>query len=514
MATNPTLGDFYDANNGNIWLQPDDLNSTMQRLACHDIGDIDEPFGDITQRYCADPTQPGQWRVVHVSQGPPERVTTDITVPLGKTSDYLEQVSCAFPAYVVMSKSPDRRNFLAYDRVFRLLGNRFSNKGKSNLAMREGNDLSEMTFGLSADSPLGVVFPLVSSRQVTTEAQNLLCMALHNDPLCNGPYGAAKKSCNDLFAGAKSATAPTSANVIFTNDRGNNWAATTIDPFSSPGGENVSCMVSFSISRTGRRVIAGRGTADASNPAEVAYSDDGGATWTNVNVGASNSSFFPWSGSLFALDKYHIWGVLSNGDIFFSGDGGASWTEQVTPNTNALHSIHFVNENFGVTAGASNTIYKTEDGGAHWTALVGPTAKAGVIIRSAHILDAYNIWLAYTDGDLYYTRTGGAAASAWSRRTLPGTVTGIGKLVFLPNRADVAFCGYRTVSATNYPLIGRSWNGGMDWELYVDTANPFATDPTTVTEGLNDLIFCDTNMIQAVGDVISGTASIYTLTNA
>ncbi len=503
MPINPNQGEFFDGNMGNLHVQPDGFNSEVRRLACHDIGDIDEPYGDITQRYCPDPGGNGKWRTVHVSQGPPERVTTEITAPVGKTSDWLDGVACKMPVYIRMSQCGDRLNFLNYDLIFRLNNNLFSSRGFSNLAMREGTDLAERTFGLSADPPVYLFYPLVFTRQTTTETENLRALVVAGEAQCQGPCGPAKKSCDNLYAGAEAATGVT-ANVLKTTDRGNTWAATAADPFAAD--EHISCGVSFPINRTTRRIIVGRGTTDAANPAEIAYSDDGGATWTNVNIGSTVALFLPWSGSLFALDQYHIWAGLDNGDIFFSSDGGLTWTEQVTANANAIHGIHFANENYGAFVGAANTIYKTVDGGAHWTAVTGPAAKAGVIARSVVVLDSQRLWVAYTDGYLYYTNDGG---TTWTRRTFTGTVTGIGKIISLTD-GDLAFCGYRTVSAAHYPLVGRSFNGGQDFELYQgDTA--FDADPTTVTEGLNDLIFCDNNYIHAVGDAIGATGAIYTL---
>lgn len=510
MATNVTLGEFFDANMGNLWVQIDGPNTIGTRLACHDLDDIDEPFGDITQRHCPDPSGPGKWKVIHVTQAPPDRVTTSITVPVGKTSDGLEAVEYPMPLYIHMSRGGDRRNFLNYERGFRIRNSRYDSKGLTNLLMREESDQSEMSFGVSGDPPLDRYWPMVISRLTTLEALNLLSLAVANSPQPPGPLGAALKAADRMIAGAKSAPAAASANALLTLDRGNLWTAMAADPFPTPGGENLAAAVSFPVSRTLRRHVFARGLTDAAAPAEIAYSDNDGVSWSLVNVGATVGTFFSWGGSLFSLpeDKTHVWAGLSNGDIFFSSDGCQSWTEQVTPNTSAIHAIHFANDNYGVFVGAGNTIYKTEDGGLHWSALVGPSAKAGVIIRAAAIINSYTIWIAYTDGDVYFTTTGGVSSASWTKRTLPGVVTGIGDMAWL-NEYDGFMVGYSTISAAHYPWFARTFDGGYTWETANDLLNAFTADPTTVTEGLNKLVAVGMNRLYAVGDVSTATATIY-----
>src|SRR5690606_36431684 len=118
------------------------------------------------------------------------------------------------------------------------------------------------------------------------------------------------------------------------------------------------------------RVVVARGTTDAGNPAEIAYSDDFGATWTAVNVGSTNAQFAQGPHSLFAYDPYNMWLVAGSGYIYYSDDGGLTWDTQDAgvATSNALHAIHFATDRIGYAVGASDTVLKTEDGGLSWTA--------------------------------------------------------------------------------------------------------------------------------------------------
>ncbi len=40
---------------GAIWVQPDGPNTETFYLGCHVLGDIDEPRGDLSLKYCPDP---------------------------------------------------------------------------------------------------------------------------------------------------------------------------------------------------------------------------------------------------------------------------------------------------------------------------------------------------------------------------------------------------------------------------------------------------------------------------
>ena len=47
-------------------------------------------------------------------------------------------------------------------------------------------------------------------------------------------------------------------------------------------------------------------------------------------------------------------------------EGGVSWQQQISGTNNALHSVHFVNENVGWVVGEVGTIRKSVDGGITW----------------------------------------------------------------------------------------------------------------------------------------------------
>jgi photosystem II stability/assembly factor-like uncharacterized protein len=235
------------------------------------------------------------------------------------------------------------------------------------------------------------------------------------------------------------------------------------------------------------------------NPAEVAYSDDGGTTWTTVNVDATNGAFFGGQGSLFALNYRNIWAGLTSGEVWFSSDGGLTWAEQPSANAgvNGILQVKFLDENVGLFGGYVNTLYHTSDGGDHWRALTGPFV--GDIVTAMAMIDADRWWLGNEDGALWYTMDGG---TTWTQRTFPvvGSPGVLGDIHFIDE--------YHGAFVTSGGSIYRTWNGGADWEQHTPGDDTFASG------GFNAVYMCHPNLVYAVGEigVTDATAMIYVAT--
>jgi len=404
------------AGQASIWIQPSGPNTKPDYLGCHEVGDVEEAQGDVTFLYCPDEKKTGKFKVVGSVQGEPDTPTFSLMTTVKKTGDWLEKVVCPVPIYVHKQSCGRRDVFTNYDRSFALNKARITTKTLTNLASRtpDNTDESMQEFELSCEEVLRVL-GLTVGRQSIASVRDLYDIVFYNEASFCGDCGPASDACEKgMVAGAGDYAAK--AALYVTEDGGATWTAAAADPFAV--GENISALVAFSIGRSTVRVLAARGTADGANPAEVAYTDDDGATWTLVNVGSTNGQYVTSGNALFALDQFHIWLATNDGYIYFSEDGGGSWTvqESGTLTASAWNAIQFISDLNGWVAGNTNEIAYTEDGGVTWTAVAGPAAQAGVHVLSLFQVDEYNIWLGYSDGDLYYTMDEGAH---WSVRTLP-----------------------------------------------------------------------------------------------
>ncbi|GAG37424.1 unnamed protein product, partial [marine sediment metagenome] len=250
-----------------------------------------------------------------------------------------------------------------------------------------------------------------------------------------------------------------------------------------------------------------------------AWSDDSGTTWNVVTVGSTNGEGGQWGGALFALDHRHIWFVTDQGNIFFSTDGSLSWTEQgIGVTGNALNYVRFVDYNFGIAVGETDTVLITSDGGAHWNSVTGP---GGADYLCCTIFDGHRAWVGDSAGSLFYTDLldTSMAATDWAERLLD-TPTGalstdrINDIMFVRESGFQTddHCGYLVTKwkeDSNYHgAIYRTINGGYDWEIWYT-----ATMDTPVT-GLNAVWACGQNQAFAVGTDIGGVATIIELNGA
>ncbi len=481
----------YVAGEGALWTQPDGPNTQPVYLGCHQIGDIDEPQGDVELIYCPDPSGPSRFKVVNSLQGAAGAVTTTITTDVMDELDYLERAKCVFPIYIHMVKSGLKNLFTNYDRSFVLTNARVTSRGLSNLAARtpDDNGRAEMTFDLSGEELVRVV-RLELARQTISETLAINDIAFCNSETCATDEDVALDACQIGYAVADGGVG-VSANVLKTTN-GGTWAATSADPFAVT--ENIAGVVCFEMGRDATRVLVARGSTDADDPAEIAYTDDGGATWVNVDIGAVDAEYVVSAQALFALDRSNIWAATDLGRIYKSGDGGGSWVLQENAQimVTAWHSVHFADELVGWAVGAAGKVARTLDGGDSWGEITGPAGKGAVVANTVFSFDRNNAWIGFADGTMYYTKDGGIT---WTQRTFSGS--GVGQVRQIAFMNDyIGFMVRNTAAPVGVALM--TIDGGYTWE-------PLTT-PTN--SGINALHICNEWSFFVAGEPNGGTGYI------
>jgi photosystem II stability/assembly factor-like uncharacterized protein len=498
------MAEVFTSKKWSLWVQPDGPNTKPQYLGCHDLDDLTEPGGAVNLLLCFDHADPSGYKTVGSTKEPPGTVTTAVTTFIEETADYMETINCSFPLYVNGWKCGKPDVFSNYIRWFALAHAEIGDKTLAGLARRSEDVESTQAFALTAWPPVIRGFTVEAMRQSTSETESLNDIAFCNVQKCADECGEAAGVCEDGCAvGDAAAGSPTNeADVICTSDGGGVWTATGADPFA--GGEDIASFVCFYVGAdTIRRVVA-RGTADAGAPAEIAYSDNGGVTWTSVSmeltpgVAAPNGQYAIGGNSLFALDQYHIWLVTTGGYVYFSDDGAVTWTaqEQGVITAGNWIAVWFADANNGFVGGAANAIARTTDGGTTWTAVTGPVAEAANDVQCVTRNKDSNIWWAGYDGNtrMYYTTDDG---TNWTQRAFTGSGVAGGEV------ADIVFyndlCGWM-LSNTSGPVgtVHRTRDGGYTWEA--------VTTPTNA--GLNAIWPCSCNLAFAVGEAQGGTAVV------
>lgn len=474
----------FTAGQGALWVQTGGPNTATEYLGCHQIGDIDEPFGDSEAMYCPDPSAPNTFQVVGTIEGAPDLVTTEIVTDVTDALDALEVIGKdKFTLYVNKVVSGRMDIFDNRSRVFILTDCGLTARGLSNLAARipDDNSRSEQTFGLSASSLIRWVDPTIS-RYTTAVNKNLDAICCNREKRLRTAQQTALEPGQYAFASGADQT-------VLRTINGTTWAACATSPFEAT--DNVSGLVMFPMDATNYRVIAANGTTDAAAPAEIEYSDDLGATWTAVTVGSVNAHFFPVAGSLYAYDRTLIFAATNLGYIHKSVDAGGTWSTVeagVITNVDIL-SIHFADTEVGFFCGEGNIVGKTTDGGESWQAVTGPAG--GVNLTAIHCFDRYRVWVATANGKLYYSSDGG---TNWTERTFIGSGTGaITTMKFFND-----LIGYAVRTVTGVSTLLNTINGGYNWGTI--------SVPTNST--INALAIADVYHTYFAGDANASTGYI------
>jgi photosystem II stability/assembly factor-like uncharacterized protein len=495
---------------GSVFLQPAGPNGTQYWLGCHDIGDVSVPEGDITRDICPDPAGRVKWKVMTRSQGSGGEITVDITFPVGKTADYLEEIikrKCPVGIYVNWLECGQRNWPNYYDRGFVLEDAILTSRTFANSAMA-GTDggaptRSTRTFSFSAAS-LEEYYSLIATLRAAAGGAVVTGIKSASDDQCLGACGAPTYIGQTIYASI-AALAAAEGQVFVSNDYGVTWAVVpggaAITPFAVA--ENFNIAV-FPMTPTTTRVLIARTTTNAA-AAQVAYSDDGGTTFSALTAcGTTLTEFFgAYPQSIFALNRENIWGCTrvaagAVGNIYKSADGGATWTLSYASAAEALNVIHFADENTGVCFGLTGDCFATTDGGAHWVAKTAPFATA---TTGCLCMDSNRFWAATVAGTLWYSQNGG---TTWAQRVLPmpAGASAIAALGAMDMIDDYVFSivGTATVGGNPFGAIWRTWDGGANWTSVLT--------PATIAQGLVAVDMIDVNNIFAGGGVTIGTSTI------
>lgn len=471
----------FVAGESSLWVQVEGANSRPDYLGCHQVDDIEIPRGDVTLLYCPDESGPNKFKVVGSFQGAPDAPTTSITTDVAEVCDFMEKLTNPVPIYINKFKSGRRDIFGNYLRGFILVNARITNVTLAGLAARTPDDQtrSEQTFDLSAESVLTIFRPSTNRQSIAATGD------LFNISFCDA-------TCKKGYAAGDSVGSAGTAQLWLTENGGADWDAAAAEPFAAD--EDVRGLVCFELGQDTQRVLVGRGTADGANPAEIAYSDDDGATWVNVNVGAVTGQYVNHQNGIFALDWTHIWVVTRGGYVYFSSNGGASFTAQESGALTVQHlnAVHFLDADNGWAGGVANVLMKTSDGGDSWELVTGPSAMTGVAVSAVRVVTKNRVWVGYSDGSLWFTENGG---TSWEERTFSGEGTGsIAGIVFYNELVGIIAHN----SATPVGVVLRTIDGGHDWETVQIPNN----------NGLNSVSICGPNDFFGVGAVIGGTALV------
>ena len=462
---------------------------------CIDLDGIPNPrLGGIDPIYCWNARRDG-YIEKGIKLSPPGRIEFTVSELVEQAASWLEKVNCAFTFFALRATCGERGVFNNWERGHVVANTRILDDTQNNVAHHVDDNEAMHEYNLSGAIPRMDVWPMVSSRKTTAEVNALNDVTGCGNLFCGDECGAQTDPCDIFYAVAAAAVGAT-ANVMKSINQGVTWAATGTDPFAI--NEDLVAVACFEIARGTNRVIVVRET-DAAAPLELAYSDDGGATWTLVTVGSTNAEALGSANGLFVLDSQHLWLATTAGEVFFSSDGGETWAAQGATSASGatqLNAIHFVDASVGFAVGNTDVVIKTVDGGAHWTAATA--TGGGDNLLSVWAFSKYRVLIGSAinaTGSLYMSFDG---AATYEVKYFTGYATeGVKDIYFFNSMRGVIV----TNTAGPVGSIHETIDGGHEWKEISLPSN----------SGLNALVMCEMNTALAVGAPNGGTAAIVAL---
>ena len=295
-----------------------------------------------------------------------------------------------------------------------------------------------------------------------------------NEERCAGDCGPALDLCEQGLTGNDAAAGAT-PDVMYTTDSGATWTNAATAPFAVD--ENVISLTCVRKDVDTTRWIVVRDLVALTN-AEIAYSDDSGATWTNVDVESSGTGLGANdSGASWALDFKHIWLVLTGGYIVFSSNGGATWTVQqdgTGVTSEDFNAVHFADFDHGYAVADTGVVVKTDDGGETWEAVTAIDSTPDVL--SVWTFDEDNVMVGDADGQIWRSWDAG---TTWTELYDGDSIN------------DIHFVNDYVGWAIDDDEVLRTRNGGEDWETV--SSVPAATE-------YNAVWGCDENLCYVCGE--------------
>lgn len=480
------MSDFIQGLDGDLFIQTS-RSQNFSWLSCVSLADIPLPLGDLTTIYCPDPRRKGQVVAAGQIRGEAGAGTTTITRPLSSTTNFLLENSCGFDALIAYGCQGTRAVPENYEFGVVLFDVQPTNSSIiAAIARDRGEDTRIDTNAEVSYTGRYMIYRLqVNTLTMTnTAAANGIAFL---PEACETKCAPARDGCSEGYMALDGTLYDSEVKY---SDDGSDWNQTSADPFEEGG--NAGEWIIFEL-WDGHRAITNRISPSVWRPAEVSYTEDEGATWTNVDVGSVGAQI------LTAMDRMSGWiyACATGGDVYRSTDMADSWTRLATGvTTEDLRDITMYTTSTGYAVGDNNAFIYTTNG-EDWYARTGPAV--GVNLLSVAVNDQGHVFVGANDGNLYRSEDGGlnwldpdGNAGAWRS-------FGTGTVDYVEFDEDTGYFGLLIFNnPTPLGSIYTSINGGATWRQPSGQTG-------TWNSGLNSGTICDQNNYFVVGEVHNGT---------
>lgn len=428
---------------------------------CMMAGAVSQDFGDTTNIECPSPDEHNAYEVVGEIQGEVGRVETTLTghYALDLESDLLRlgKKRCRVDVVIVSGDCTSPSSYNIFKKAKHLHNAKISHHETTEEGSLKTGDNAEVdeSADLSAAEQYEVmpmVFERVADALVTND---VLDVVICDKPSC-GSCDVESDGCEKVYAISKAAggSAGTPADVIYTIDKGANWATSEIDSLgAAEDPDAIACV-------NGYVVVVSEDSDSIHYVLQSELDATGDETWTEIATGIVTAGHFEprdiWSTGTYAFIAANGGYVYGTGDPTAGVDvlnaATATDPDSGLPITDDLLAIHALNNSFCVAVGNNGAMVKTENGGVTWTGIQRFTAL-GVHFQCVWCVSEEVWWIGTTGGRLYYTVDGG---TTFTEKAFSGSGAGYVYDIAFSNDA----VGYMAHGTATRGRIFRTHSGG------------------------------------------------------
>jgi len=478
---------FITNTEGNFFYQTERRN-VFKWLTCTGVGDINRPDGDSTPQYCPDPMDSGKFKIDGAIKGEPGFGTYSLTKPLATVANFLLDLKCSMVGRVNWVCRGNRENPRNYEVAVVMMESDPTARGIPGAARGGGDTEARVNTTMNVNFTDWItIYHLSMTRQAVenTADGNVVWFFPQR---CEDRCGPARGLCEEGIMGLDGAGGYLYDSEVKKTHDGDSWAATPSDPFTWGG--NIQAMIGLE-TVAGIRYLAFRGIGVPAAPAECAYSDDLGTTWTNIYIGAVAGQFV----TDVAVCGARLFVSCSGGYIYKSENSGQGWVavESGIETVETLRDIVFYNDKVGYCVGDNNAYLYSVDGGEDWDAGTGPAV--GIALFSVAVNDKGHVFVGTNDARLMRSEDGTDGTPVWEEwlNLAAGSIDWIEFDKF----QYVGYLIHNTGAPRGY--VYKSEDGGADW---------FMPPNQPVNSGLNDGHVCDANHVVVTGNVHGATTFV------
>jgi len=466
--------------------------------SCLRAGPQDWSLGDVTKIECPDPDAYGKFIQVGEIQGAIGRPTSDLQGRYSLDEEsYLMRIAvsrCALDYHVHYGECSDPSEFNTFTKAKVYVNALFSNHStdEEGTLGSDGEGAINETVAVSAEEVYEIL-PLSFAERGGDAVVNPIVDVVICDTASCGDCDEESDGCEKIYAVDNGITGSpgTAPDVIYSVDKGANWAAEDVNSLASgEAADGIACV--------GIYVVVISNADGGIHYKQKSLLGDGATNWTRqatgiVVTGEPNDIWSVGNYAFIVGDLGYVYGTEDPAAGVTVLDAGVATAENLT-------AVHALSDQFAVAVGENDAIIFTEN---QTTWATATATGGGNNLLCIWIKNEKEWWVGDDAGGLYYTLDKGVT---WTAKALPGTGWTEVQDIQFPRPGVGYIVADKSATPRAYSL--RSFDGGYSWNVVPQYgALPLADSLValaTCSEDINFVVEVGTGDDAADGVIIVG----------